>query len=81
LKGTKIPTSVEKMPDFTNNHKDIFERIKCVLSRLGRNLDRAIISSSAVAKVLQPVMVVSPQSSAAKQIPSRNPVTRRWYSS
>lgn len=41
LKGTKIPTFVKKMPDFTNIHKKVFEKMESVVDCHQRKLERA----------------------------------------
>jgi hypothetical protein len=41
LKGTKIPTFVKKMPDFTNIHKKEFEKMESVVDCHQRKLARA----------------------------------------
>ncbi|PNF42677.1 hypothetical protein B7P43_G14274 [Cryptotermes secundus] len=78
LKGTKIPTFVKKMPDFTNIHKKVFEKMESVVDCHQRKLERAkMLFSPKAVKDVQPVMVFSAQSSTAKQMLSRNPMTQR----
>jgi hypothetical protein len=49
-KGTKIPTLVKKMPDFTNIHKKEFEKMESVVDCHQRKLERArtLLSPNAV---------------------------------
>ncbi|XP_021917943.1 uncharacterized protein LOC110828981 isoform X2 [Zootermopsis nevadensis] len=77
LKGTKIPKFVRKMPDFTNIHKKEFEKMESVVDCHHRKLARAkMLFSPKATKGVQSVMVFTAQSSATKQMPSRNAMTQ-----